>query len=250
MFLLNSCLGLFSAASLTWRPFSLSYGTILPSSLTTLLPSALGFSPHPPVSVYGTGTYGTIAAFLDGMDSSASLLIFRSPSRFSSWRRFFLPPTPLRLGRSFHSRLRLSSRVPTLLSICSTGISTCYPSTTALALALGPDLPGADQLYPGNLGYSAVRILTLLSLLIPAFSLLKSPQCLSVLLRPFKNAPLPIISDPVASVPCFSPGHFRRRTSRPVSYYALFECVAASEPTSWLSLKSHILFHLTRTLGP
>ena len=53
-----------------------------------------------------------------------------------------------------------------------------------------------------------------------------------------------------ASVSCFSPGHFRRRTSRPVSYYALFECMAASEPTSWLSSKSHILFHLTRTLGP
>ena len=29
-----------------------------------LLPSALGFSPHPPVSVYGTGTVQTIAAFL------------------------------------------------------------------------------------------------------------------------------------------------------------------------------------------
>ena len=53
-----------------------------------------------------------------------------------------------------------------------------------------------------------------------------------------------------ASVMRFSPGHFRRGTSRPVSYYALFECVAASEPTSWLSVKSHILFHLTRTLGP
>ena len=54
----------------------------------------------------------------------------------------------------------------------------------------------------------------------------------------------------LVSVARFSPGHFRRRTSRPVSYYALFECMAASEPTSWLSLKSHILFHLTRTLGP
>ncbi len=32
-----------------------------------LLPPALGFSPHPPVSVYGTGTYKTIAAFLDSM---------------------------------------------------------------------------------------------------------------------------------------------------------------------------------------
>ena len=35
-----------------------------------------------------------------------------------------------------------------------------------------------------------------------------------------------------ASVVCFSPGHFRRRNSRLVSCYALFECVAASEPTS------------------
>ena len=54
----------------------------------------------------------------------------------------------------------------------------------------------------------------------------------------------------LVSVARFSPGHFRRRTSRPVSYYALFEWMAASEPTSWLSSKSHILFHLTRTWGP
>ena len=53
-----------------------------------------------------------------------------------------------------------------------------------------------------------------------------------------------------ASVSCFSPGNFRRGTSRPVSYYALFQCVAASEPTSWLSSRSHILSHLTRTSGP
>ena len=222
MFLLNSCLSHFSAAGSLRRPFSRSYGAILPSSLTTLLPPALGFSPHPPVSVYGTGTYETIAAFLDSMDSGASLLLFRSPSRFGSCRWVCLPAIPLRLDRSFHSRLSLSSCVPTVLSICSTGISTCYPSTTSFDLALGPDLPRADQLYPGNLGYSAVRILTLLSLLIPAFSLLKSPQLLPVLLRPFENAPLPILPDPAASAACFSPGHFRRRTSRPVSYYALF----------------------------
>ena len=86
----------------------------------------------------------------------------------------------------------LSTRVPTVLLYCSTGISTCYPSTTPLGLALGPDLPRADQLYPGNLGYSAGRIPTFLSLLIPAFSLPYSPQLLSVLLPPVCNAPLPI----------------------------------------------------------
>ena len=133
-----------------------------------------------------------------------------------------------RLYRSFLSRLSLSTCVPTFLITNSTGISTCCPSTTSFDLALGPDLPRADQLYSGNLGYSAGRILTFLSLLIPAFSLLCPPPILSVGLLRTNNAPLPqkkkfpsFLS--TASVTCFSPGHFRRRTSRPVSYYALFE---------------------------
>ena len=137
------------------------------------------------------------------------------------------------LHRSLHSRLTLSACVPTVLSYSSTGISTCCPSATLLRLALGPDLPRADQLYPGILGYSAKRILTSFSLLIPAFSLPDSPPLLTVRLRRVSNAPLPMyLLHSQASVPCFSPGHFRRRTSRLVSYYALFECVAASEPTS------------------
>ena len=103
-----------------------------------------------------------------------------------------MQPLP-RLRRSFHSRLMLSTRVPTVLSYRGTGISTCCPSATAPALALGPDLPRADQLYSGNLGYSATRILTLFSLLIPAFSLLSSPLLLPVQLLPADNAPLPTL---------------------------------------------------------
>ena len=144
-----------------------------------------------------------------------------------------LPVIPVpRLPRFFHSRVPLSLCVPTVLLHCSTGISTCCPSTTSFDLALGPDLPRADQLYSGNLGYSAWRIPTSISLLIPAFSLLNSPLLLTVQLRSVKNAPLPTFSCSSASVSCFSPGHFRRRDSRLVSCYALFECVAASEPTS------------------
>ena len=85
-----------------------------------------------------------------------------------------------RLYRSSHSRLFLPFCVPTVLLHDSTGISTCCPSTTPFGLALGPDLPRADQLYPGNLGYSAKRILTSFSLLIPAFSLPASPLFLPV----------------------------------------------------------------------
>ena len=152
---------------------------------------------------------------------------------------------------AFHSAPMLSTRVPTVLSYCSTGISTCCPSATTLVLALGPDLPRADQLYPGNLRYSAERIPTSLSLLIPAFSLRYTPQLLPVLLRCVSNAPLPMSSDiPQLRCRVSAPDIFGAVASRPVSYYALFECMAASEPTSWLSSKSHILFHLTRTLGP
>ena len=112
MFLLNSCLGQFSAASSHWHSFSRSYGVILPSSLTMLLPSALGFSPHPPVSVYGTGLSKTIAAFLDAwltyFPTDVSVRITSSDCTAD------LPTVLLpRLHRSFHSRLMLSTRVPT-----------------------------------------------------------------------------------------------------------------------------------------
>ena len=96
----------------------------------------------------------------------------------------FLTSQLPRLYGSFHSPLMLPSCVPAVLISASTGISTCCPSATLLSLTLGPDFPRADQLYSGNLGYSAVRILTLLSLLIPAFSLPLSPQLLPVLLPP------------------------------------------------------------------
>ena len=103
----------------------------------------------------------------------------------------FASHTPTSLVPVFSFPVTLSTCVPTVLSTHSTGISTCYPSTTSCDLALGPDLPRADQLYPGNLGYSALKILTSISLLIPAFSLLNSPQCLPALLHSVKNAPLP-----------------------------------------------------------
>ena len=89
VFLLNSCLSLFSAANSRWHPFSRSYGVILPSSLTMLLPPALGFSPHPPVSVYGTGILKTIAAFLDSWLTHFPTLV-RSASRLWIATRFFL----------------------------------------------------------------------------------------------------------------------------------------------------------------
>ena len=94
VFLLNSRLSLFSVTNSRWLPFSLSYGVILPSSLTTLLPSVFGFSPRLPVSVCGTGTNNFIAAFLDSVDSETSLLLF-APFNTSPYCTWFASYTQL-----------------------------------------------------------------------------------------------------------------------------------------------------------
>ena len=82
---------------------------------------------------------------------------------------------------------RLSSSPASLASFkygYSAGISTCCPSDTPFGLSLGPDLPWADEPSPGILRLSMAWILTMLSLLIPAFSLLLRPHVLSIILLP------------------------------------------------------------------
>ena len=190
MFLLNSCLGQFSAAILLAlllpklrSHFAEFLNNASPVGLRILSSSTcVGLRYGYPVNNSGFS-----------WQPAHTLLYFFSIRVTSSDCTPDLPDVLLpRLHRSFHSRLVLSVCVPTVLLQDSTGISTCYPSTTSFDLALGPDLPRADQLYSGNLRYSAGRILTFLSLLIPAFSLLNSPLLLPVQLRPVKNAPLPI----------------------------------------------------------
>ena len=76
VFLLNSRLGLFTAALSREHSFSRSYGVNLPSSLTTLLPLALEFSSCPPVSVCGTGTNITYTKLFSPQSKHTSLLYF------------------------------------------------------------------------------------------------------------------------------------------------------------------------------
>ena len=139
---------------------------------------------------YGRTVHNSGFSWQPGSD--ASLLLFAPRHVFGSRTAAFPSVLLPRLPRSLHSRVILPFCVPAVLIPCGTGFSTCSPSATLLSLALGPDLPRADQLYPGNLGYSAWRIPTSISLLIPAFSLLIRPRLLPVPLLPDKNAPLPI----------------------------------------------------------
>jgi hypothetical protein len=76
--------------------FSRSYGVNLPSSLTRVLSSALGFSPCLPVSVCGTVTDPARYEDFLGSMGSTSLRGKASPRRFSGlWHPGFAWDAPL-----------------------------------------------------------------------------------------------------------------------------------------------------------
>ena len=94
MFLLNSCLDLFSAPHLREDPLSRSYGVNLPSSLTMNLSSASVFSTRPRVSVSSTGVLS---------------LVLRGFSREPVYHRY-----PIVRGLSVLSASPFSAGLPTL----------------------------------------------------------------------------------------------------------------------------------------
>ena len=174
MFLVNSRLGLFTAASSRRHPFSRSYGVFLPSSLTRVLPSVLGFSPRLPVSVCGTGTSHHVAPFLASVNSAASILVFCPHHAPALRSAYFTTLQPQRLDGLYHQPALLI-----LLCQCININTRWYRNINLLSIAydfyvlgLGPDLPRVDEPSSGNLRHSTAKILTLLSLLMPAFSLL------------------------------------------------------------------------------
>ena len=144
-FLVNSRLGLFSAAAersgrealhLPWLPLSRSYGYILPSSLTRVLPRTLGSSPRIPVSVYGTGGNGLTRSFSRQCrpspfaflaDGYASRLALTGHGFACTPRRTLAHGLPFPCGPAFlcHSLAQTTS--------AGSGFSTGCPSPTPLA---------------------------------------------------------------------------------------------------------------------
>ena len=116
------------------------------------------------------------------------------------------------------------------------GISTHCPSPTL----------HADEPAVGNLRFSVHWILTNVfatyaDILTTASSTspygLASTYCSTL---PYPSNKL----DDAVSVICLAPSYFRRGVAWPVSYYALFQGMAASKPTSWLSMQLYLLNHL------
>ena len=122
------------------RTFSRSYGTILPSSFTRVLSSALEYSSYPPVSVWGTvPCYLKLRSF----SWKQGISYFVPKRNSSSHLSVDLPDLPKRSTYMLKPGQPTPGQ-PNLLrhSIAvtrSTGILTCFPSTTHFCLALGAD---------------------------------------------------------------------------------------------------------------
>ena len=129
------------------------------------------------------------------------------------------------------------------------GISTGCPSPTSLDLGLGPTNPERTSLAQETLGLRRVR-----------FSLTSRYSCRHShfrQLQPSSRSTFPAdrtlpyhpwIGKPThrsaASVPSLSPAEFSARIHLTSELLRTLSMVAASEPTSWLSMRIHILYHL------
>ena len=165
----------------------------MPSSLTRVLSFVLGFSPRPPASVCGTGTLVIgVSTFSCQRGFTCFPTYFSVPIAAQKTSAYFTTEYPNRLDRLYHQPAHAILLCQCITHKGGTGISTSYPSPTTVVLGLGPDLPWADEPSPGNLGLSTAMFLALLSLLIPAFSLLCRPRLLPVPLQPVHYAPLPL----------------------------------------------------------
>ena len=140
VFLLNSCLDLFSAPPSLEDPFSRGYGVSLPSSLTVIHSSALVYSTRLRVSVCGTGA---CRMKLSGFSRQHAYVHYhRSPGGLVYYgvrlsRRICLPrSTSTPFNRLFRQTAALSLLRLRVAPAGSTGILTCSAIGLAVRLTL------------------------------------------------------------------------------------------------------------------
>ena len=200
-----------------------------------------GFPAHlrilsPPTCVgFGTGAVRLVRSFsrqcstLEFASSRRNLLSIGSRPCHGD-----LPPCqPTAFDALFHSRAPAPCCVTPSSNDSLQYRNFCLLSIAyACCLGLGPDLPWVDERCPGSLRLSVDPILTDLfathtSILTSMRSSCPSGQPST----PMERSPTDVLLRHATSVLYLSPGYFRRRASRPVSYYALFEW--------WLLLSQH-----------
>ena len=166
VFLLNSCLDLFSAPRRSEDPLSLSYGASLPSSLTVSLSTPqyalrdhlCRFAVRGPCGLSLAGFLGSMITLTVSRPRGGGRTVGSRLGRRAS----LAPSTPT----TFNALIRQRAEVPLLRHRIAPqgrhGMLTVCPSASPLGLALGAGSPRDDRHCPGNLGLSAGRVLAAL----------------------------------------------------------------------------------------
>ena len=222
----------------------------MPSSLTRGRSFALDCSSRLRVSVSGTVRYGLA---LDSISWHLDYIRFHSaflPVAVTAWLRssFSRPLNTLPLGPGIPSPGRISPHASCPRNRRGYRIVNRFPIGCAfrprLRGRLTPGrlpLPGKPQASGGRESHPSLVTHACILSSIPS----SAPR--GCAFSGIWNAPLPPAAmnrRPAASVRRLAQLHCLRAPARPVSCYALFQGMAASEPTSWLSAQAHLISHL------
>ena len=207
------------------RPFSRSYGVVLPSSLTIVLPIALVCSTHPPVSVCGTGSSRLPRGFSRKHGLTGFAQSLRPPPRPQSGARFTAPgPTwprgdvqnPVRLPFSVAPSVMAPLRRCRNVYLLCIGYAFRPRLSSRLTLG-GLALPRKPWVYGGGVFHAP--LVTHASILTSGRSTIgyptASPQT--------ESSPTTRLGLVRRFGTMLSPVYCRRMSTRPVSYYALFK---------------------------
>lgn len=173
----------------------------LPSSLTICLPIVLVYSTYPPVSVLVRISYALFAPLFSDTWVQSDCPITRAFIRVLLYNEKADLPTP---SSSTLKSCNFTAR-PNLPHIVSTQIKTNIRKDRNInrlsihyarltGLMLGSPNPQMNNIAEETLDISTSEVLTLISLLMPAFSLLVAPAKLSPDLHRYQNALLPNVN--------------------------------------------------------
>ena len=232
--MINSRLGQFSAAASSSgggplhrrrHPFSRSYGVILPSSLTMVLPIALVCSTHPPVSVCGTGSSRLPRGFSRKHGLTGFAQSLRPPPqpwwepRFTSsrptWPRGDVQ-NPVRLPFSVAPSVMAPLRRCRNVYLLCIGYAFRPRLSSRLTLG-GLALPRKPWVYGGGVFHAP--LVTHASILTSGRSTEGRPSASPQT----ESSPTTRLGLVRRFGTMLSPVYCRRMSTRPVSYYALFK---------------------------
>lgn len=228
---------------------------MLPSSLTRVVPRAFACSARLPVSVSGTGALASLEAFLGSVSFCSSGTFFPLPFTAQLPQTGFFLCLHLTAWTDSSIRLQLYPPASPLRSIgfwryrnlCLLSFDYAFRPRLRSRLTLsGRTFLRNPSAFGGQDSHLSFRYSYRHSHLCCVHTL--SRACFSR----FHNAPLPM------SIPsthhrfgvAFSPVTFSAHRHSTSELLRTLLMVAASKPTSWLSLHRHILSHLTHTWGP